>query len=128
MGSRGAPPNRNKLKTYYTHIYSKIMKGGAVMKNMKAVKQELKYTYKLDLALCVFNFLICSLLCAGGSEWLSIAGVIALVTAIIPIGFRRLYCKDEYTPRSVGAVMTVYRAVQIALLLYGIDYFLISGV
>ncbi|WP_294750189.1 hypothetical protein [uncultured Ruminococcus sp.] len=98
------------------------------MKKAAVVKRELKYTYGIDIALCVFNFLICSLLCAGGSEWLNIAGVIALVTAIIPVGFKRLYYKDEFTPRSVGAVMTVYRAVQTALLLYGIDFFLIAGV
>lgn len=98
------------------------------MKKAAVVKRELKYIYGIDIALCVFNFLICSLLCAGGSEWLNIAGVIALVTAIIPVGFKRLYYKDEFTPRSVGAVMTVYRAMQTALLLYGIDFFLIAGV
>ena len=98
------------------------------MKKNIVVKRELKYTYGIDIALCVFNFLICSVLCAGGSEWLNITGVIAFVTAILPIGFKRLYFKDEFIPKSVGAVMTVYRVLLIALMLYGIDYFLIAGV
>ena len=98
------------------------------MKKALTVKRELKYTYGFDIALCVLNFLVCSLLCAGGSEWLNITGVIAFVTAIIPIGFRRLYYRDEFTPKSVRAVMAVYRVVQIALLLYGVDVFLIAGV
>ncbi|WP_295079158.1 hypothetical protein [Ruminococcus sp.] len=97
------------------------------MKKTAAAGRELKYTYNLDIALCVLNFLVCSVLCAGGSGFLNIAGVIAFVTAILPIGFRRLYYKDEFTPGSVGAIMAVYRAVQIALLLYGIDFFLIAG-
>lgn len=87
---------------------------------------ELRYTYGINMALCVFDFLICSVLCAGGSEYLNIAGVIALMTAVIPIGFKRLYFKDEYIPKSVGAVMTVYRVLLAALVLYGIDYFLIA--
>ena len=87
---------------------------------------ELRYTYGINMALCVFDFLICSVLCAGGSELLNIAGVIALITAIIPIGFRRLYFKDEFIPKSVAAVMTVYRVLLAALMLYGIDYFLIA--
>lgn len=87
---------------------------------------ELRYTYGINMALCVFDFLICSVLCAGGSEYLNIAGVIALMTAVIPIGFKRLYFKDEYIPKSVGAVMTVYRVLLAALMLYGIDYFLIA--
>lgn len=98
------------------------------MKKAAVVKRELKYTYGIDIALCVFNFLICSLLCAGGSEWLNIAGVIAFITAILPIGLRRLYYKDEPVPAAAGAVLAVYRAVQTALLLYGIDFFLIAGV
>ncbi|WP_028517545.1 hypothetical protein [Ruminococcus flavefaciens] len=87
---------------------------------------ELRYTYGINMALCVFDFLICSVLCAGGSEYLNIAGVIALMTAVIPIGFKRLYFKDEYIPKSVGSVMTVYRVLLAALMLYGIDYFLIA--
>lgn len=87
---------------------------------------ELKYTYGIDMALCVFDFLICSVLCAGGSEYLNIAGVIALITAVIPMGFRRLYFKDEFIPKSVAAVMAVYRVLLMALMLYGIDYFLIA--
>jgi hypothetical protein len=87
---------------------------------------ELRYTYSIDMALCVFDFLICSVLCAGGSEYLNIAGIIALITAVIPIGFKRLYFKDEFIPKSVGAVMTVYRGILGVLLLYGIDYFLIA--
>ena len=87
---------------------------------------ELKYTYGIDMALCVFDFLICSVLCAGGSEYLNIAGVIALITAVIPMGFRRLYFKDEFIPKSVSAVMAVYRVLLMALMLYGIDYFLIA--
>ncbi|MCR4638541.1 hypothetical protein [Ruminococcus sp.] len=98
------------------------------MKKNEVIKRELKYTYGIDIALCVFNFLICSVLCAGGSEWLNIAGVIAFVTAILPIGFKRLYCKDEPTPRSVEIIMAVYRIAQVGLILYGIDYFLIAGV
>ena len=97
------------------------------MKKAMTVKRELKYTYGIDIALCVFNFLICTLLCAGGSEWLNIAGVVAFVTAMIPIGFRRLYYKDEPTPKSVDRIMAVYRIVQALLMLYGIDYFLIAG-
>jgi len=97
------------------------------MKKTTVARRELRYTYNLDVALCVFNFLVCSVLCAGGSGFLNIAGVIAFVTAILPIGFRRLYYKDEFTPGSVRAVMVVYRVVQTALLLYGIDYFLIAG-
>ena len=97
------------------------------MKKTAVVKRELKYTYNLDVALCVLNFLVCSVLCAGGSELLSIAGVIAFITAILPIGFRRLYYKDEPVPAAAGAVLAIYRVVQIALLLYGIDYFLIAG-
>ena len=87
---------------------------------------ELRYTYNIDMALCIFDFLICSVLCAGGSEYVNIAGVIALITAVIPIGFRRLYFKDEFIPKSVGAVMTVYRVLLGGLLLYGIDYFLVA--
>ncbi|SHM90800.1 hypothetical protein [Ruminococcus flavefaciens] len=87
---------------------------------------ELRYTYNIDMALCIFDFLICSVLCAGGSEYVNIAGVIALITAVIPIGFRRLYFKDEIIPKSVGAVMTVYRVLLGGLLLYGIDYFLVA--
>lgn len=98
------------------------------MKKATIIKRELSYLYGTDIALGVFNFLICSVLCAGGSEWLNIAGVIAFVTAILPIGFKRLYFKDEFIPKSVGAVMTVYRVLLIALMLYGIDYFLIAGV
>ncbi len=98
------------------------------MKKTAAGKvHELRYTYSIDMALCVLNFLICSVLCAGGSEWLNIAGVIALLAAMIPIGFKRLYYKDEVNPRSVEAVMAVLRAVQTVLILYGIDYFLIAG-
>jgi len=97
------------------------------MKKTAASGRELKYTYNLDIALCVLNFLVCSMLCAGGSDLLGIAGVIAFITAILPIGFRRLYYKDEPVPVAAGAVLAVYRAVQIALLLYGIDYFLIAG-
>ena len=89
-------------------------------------RRELKITYGTDLCLCVMNFLVCSVLCAGGSEWLGMAGVIALLSAVLPLGFRRLYYKDEYTPKSVGAVMTVYRLMLTALLLYGIDFFLIA--
>lgn len=109
------------------HIFI-ISKGGAVMKNNEVIKRELKCTYGIDIALCVFNFLICSVLCAGGSEWLNIAGVIAFVTAILPIGFKRLYYKNEPNPRSVDAIMAVYRILQAVLILYGIDYFLIAGV
>ena len=87
---------------------------------------EMRYTYGINMALCVFDFLICSVLCAGGSELLNIAGVIALITAIIPIGFRRLYFTDEFIPKSVAAVMTVYRVLLAALMMYGIDYFLIA--
>ena len=97
------------------------------MKKTLTVKRELKCTYGIDVALCVLNFLICTVLCAGGSEWLNIAGVIAFVTAIIPMGFRRMYYKDEPTPKSVRTIMAVYRAVQVLLVLYGIDYFLIAG-
>ena len=97
------------------------------MKKTTVARRELRYTYNLDVALCVLNFLVCSVLCAGGSEWLNIAGVVAFITAMIPIAFRRLYYKDEPVPVSVRAVMTVYRVVQTALLLYGIDYFLIAG-
>ena len=95
-----------------------------------AVKKvhELRYTYSIDMALCVCDFLICSVLCAGGSEYLNIAGIIALITAVIPIGFKRLYFKDEFIPKSVGAVMAVYRVLLAALMLYGIDFFLIASV
>ena len=55
------------------------------MKKAMTVKRELKYTYGIDIALCVFNFLICTVLCAGGSEWLNITGVVAFVTALIPM-------------------------------------------
>ena len=89
-------------------------------------RRELKITYGTDLCLCVMNFLVCSVLCAGGSEWLCMAGVIALLSAVLPLGFRRLCYKDEYTLKSVGAVMTVYRLILTALLLYGIDFFLIA--
>ncbi|MBP5431879.1 hypothetical protein [Ruminococcus sp.] len=97
------------------------------MKKTAIARRELKYTYNLDVALCVLNFLVCSVLCAGGSELLSIAGVIAFITAILPIGFRRIYYKDEPVSSAVVTVLAVYRLVQIALLLYGIDYFLIAG-
>lgn len=109
------------------HIFL-ISKGGAVMKKNEVIKRELKCTYGIDIALCVFSFLICSVLCAGGSEWLNIAGVIAFVTAILPIGFRRIYYKDEITSGAVDAVMAAYRIILTALILYGIDYFLIAGV
>ena len=97
------------------------------MKKAMTVKRELKYTYGIDIALCVFNFLICTVLCAGGSEWLNIAGVVAFVTALIPIGFRRLYYKDETNPKSVDRIMALYRTAQALLMLYGIDFFLIAG-
>ena len=109
------------------HIFI-ISKGGAVMKKAMTVKRELKYTYGIDIALCVFNFLICTVLCAGGSEWLNIAGGVAFVTALIPIGFRRLYYKDETNPKSVDRIMALYRTAQALLMLYGIDFFLIAGV
>ena len=95
-------------------------------KTAAMVKRELKTTYGIDLCLCVMNFLVCSVLCAGGSEWLGMAGVIALLSAVLPLGFRRLYYKDEYTSMAVGTVMTVYRLMLTALLLYGIDFFLIA--
>ena len=98
------------------------------MKKMVVARRELKCTYNLDVALCVMNFLVCSVLCAGGSEWLNIGGVIAFITAILPIGFRRLYYKDKPVPTAAGTVLAVYRVIQIALLLYGIDYFLIADV
>ncbi len=97
------------------------------MKKTAATKvHELRYTHGIDMALCVFDFLICSVLCAGGSEYLNIAGIIALITAVIPIGFKRLYFKDESIPKSVGAVMAMYRVLLSVLMLYGIDYFLVA--
>ena len=95
-------------------------------KTAAANVHELKYTYGIDMALCVFDFLICSVLCAGGSEYLNIAGIIALITAIIPIVFKRLYFKDEFIPKTVSAVMAVYRVLLAALMMYGIDYFLVA--
>ena len=89
-------------------------------------KRELKLTYSIDIALCVMNFLVCSVLCAGGSEWLNAAGVIALITALIPIVSRRFYYKDKYTSRAACTSMTVYRVLLAVLLLYGIDFFLIA--
>ena len=95
-------------------------------KAAKISKRELKLTYSIDIARCVMNFLICSVLCAGGSEWLNAAGVIALITALIPIVSKRFYYKDEYTARAADTVITVYRVLLSALLLYGIDFFLIA--
>lgn len=89
-------------------------------------KRELKFTYGLDIALCVLNFLICTVLCAGGSPWLNIAGVIAFIMALVPVAAKRMYYKDEQVPASVGAVTSVLRAAQIMLLMFGTDYFLIA--
>lgn len=96
------------------------------MKKEVIIRCELSYLYGADIALSVFDFLICSVLCAGGSEWLNIAGVIAFVTALIPICSKRLYYKDEPVPVSVRRIMSVYRVVHTVLILYGIDYFLIA--
>lgn len=96
------------------------------MKKTTIIKRELSYLYGTDIALGVFNFLICSVLCAGGSELLNITGVIAFAAALIPICSKRLYCKDEPKPDSAVTVMMFYRIIQTALLLYGIDYFLIA--
>lgn len=96
------------------------------MKKAVIIKRELSYLYGTDIALGVFNFLICSVLCAGGSELLNIAGIIAFAAALIPICSKRLYYKDEPKPDSVIRVMTFYRIIQAALLLYGIDFFLIA--
>ena len=84
------------------------------MKKEVIIKRELSYFYGADIALCVFNFLICSVLCAGGSEWLNIAGVIAFVTALVPICSKRLYYADEFKPDSVKRVMVIFRIVHTA--------------
>ena len=96
------------------------------MKKEVIIKRELSYLYGADIALCVFNFLICSVLCAGGSEWLNIAGVIAFVTALVPICSKRLYYTDEFKPDSVRRVIVIFRIVHTALMMYGIDYFLVA--
>lgn len=98
------------------------------MKKNLIVKRELKCTYGIDIALCVFNFLICTLLCWGGAPWLNIAGAVAFVTALLPLTVKRMYYRDEVNPRSVEIIMTVYRVIQAMLMMYGIDYFLIAGV
>lgn len=97
------------------------MKKTAVFEN-----HELKFTYGLDIALCVLNFLICTVLCAEGSPWLNIAGVIAFVMALVPVMAKRMYYKDEQISVSVGAIMAVFRVAQIMLLMFGTDYFLIA--
>ena len=66
------------------------------MKKAMTVKRELKYTYGIDIALCVFNFLICTVLCAGGSEWLNIAGVVAFVTALLHAASAVFECKSSF--------------------------------
>ena len=98
------------------------------MKKNIAVKRELRCTYGIDIALCVFNFLICTTLCWGGAPWLNIAGVVAFVTALLPLTVKRMYYRDEVNPKSVKVIMAVYRAAQVMLMMYGIDYFLIAGV
>ena len=97
------------------------------MKKNIAVKRELRCTYGIDIALCVLNFLICTTLCWGGAPWLNIAGVVAFVTALLPLTVKRMYYRDEVNPKSVDRIMALYRTAQALLMLYGIDYFLIAG-